>query len=180
MSIGIVVGNPKPSSRTHAAALVVARELTGQEPDFAIDLAEYGAGLLDWSDERVAHAVDQVKAASLIVVASPTFKATYSGLLKLFLDRFPAGSLAGVTAVALQLGGDWRHSLSPEAFLKPVLAEIGASTPTRALYLLDADAEAGFESSVTLHQWLAVAREQLGGITVDANARSAAADGRFG
>lgn len=164
MSVGIVVGNPKPTSRTYAAALVVARELSGQEPDFAIDLADFGAGLLDWSDDRVAHAVEQVKAARLVVVASPTFKATYSGLLKLFLDRFPAGSLSGVTAIALQLGGDWRHSLAPEAFLKPVLAEIGASTPTRALYLLDADAEAGFESSATLHEWLAVAREQLPGI----------------
>jgi len=158
MTVGIVVGNPKPHSRTFAAAELVARELTGHDPDFALDLAELGAGLLDWSDARVAESVEQIKGARLVIFASPTFKATYSGLLKLFLDRFPAGSLAGVTAVALQLGGDWRHSLAPEAFLKPVLAEIGASTPTRALYLLDSDAG---DTSEALQSWLTVAREQL-------------------
>jgi len=166
MTVGIVVGNPKPGSRTYAAARAVVQGLTGSDPDFAIDLVDFGAGLLDWSDSRVAEAVEQVKAARLVVIASPTFKATYSGLLKLFLDRFPAGSLSGVTAIALQLGGDWRHSLAPEAFLKPVLAEIGASTPTRALYLLDSDAEAGFESSAIFQGWLEVAREQLAGFAV--------------
>lgn len=161
MSTGIIVGNPKPKSRTFHAAETVIAELTGEGPDFALDLAEFGAGLLDWSDPAVAAAVAQVKSARLVVVASPTFKATYTGLLKLFLDRFGAGSLAGVTAVPLMLGGDWRHSLAPEVFLKPVLAEIGASTPTRGLFLLDSDAEAGFGASVTLQDWLTVARRQL-------------------
>jgi FMN reductase len=162
VSTGIVVGNPKPKSRTFQAAHTVIEQLTGRAPDFALDLADFGAGLLDWADPTVAEAVERVRAATLVVFASPTYKATYTGLLKLFLDRFGAGSLSSVTAIALQLGGDWRHSLAPEAFLKPVLNEIGASTPTRGLYLLDTDADAGFENSDTLKQWLAVAQSQLG------------------
>ena len=162
MSTGIVVGNPKPRSRTFNAAEVVIEQLTGQAPDFAIDVADLGAGILDWSDEAVAAAVEQVKTAGLVVVASPTYKATYTGLLKLFLDRFGAGDLNGVTAVALQLGGHWRHALSPEIFLKPVLNEIGASTPTSGLFLLDTDADAGFANSQTLKDWLQVACVQLG------------------
>ena len=159
--VGIVVGNPKPKSRTYDAAEVVLRELTGRAPDFALDLADLGAGLLDWSDAKAAEAVERVKTARLVVVASPTCKATYTGLLKLFLDRFGAGSLASVIAIPLQLGGDWRHSLAPEVHLKPVLAEIGASTPTHSLYLLDSDAEAGFANSQTLLDWAKVARTQL-------------------
>jgi FMN reductase len=165
MSIGIVVGNPKPRSRTYTAAESVVQQLTGKRADFSIDLVDFGTALLDWSSEPVAAAVAQVKSARLIVVASPTYKATYTGLLKLFLDRFGAGSLAGVVAIPLQLGGDWRHSLAPEVHLKPVLAELGASTPTRALYLLDSDAgddpATGFTNSATLAEWLAVARTQL-------------------
>jgi FMN reductase len=161
MTNGIIVGNPKPRSRTFDAATAVLEQLTGRAPDFTLDLADLGAGLLAWDDPAVAAAVEQVKAASLVIVASPTYKATYTGLLKLFLDRFGAGSLSSVTAIALQLGGDWRHSLAPEAFLKPVLNEIGASTPTRGLYLLDSDADAGFANSQTLQDWLAVARHQL-------------------
>ena len=165
MTTGIIVGNPKPQSRTYHAAVTVVRELTGHDPDFRIDLVEFGPALLDWSDPFVSAAVDQVKAARLVVVASPTFKATYTGLLKIFLDRFAAGSLVGVVAIPLQLGGSWRHSLAPEAFLKPVLAEIGASTPTRGLYLLDSDAgddpSTGFTTSPTLQEWLTTARVQL-------------------
>jgi FMN reductase len=156
-----VVGNPKPKSRTFDAAQVVVEQLTGRGPDLSLDLADFGAGLLDWSDPDVAAAVEQVKAARLVVVASPTYKASYTGLLKLFLDRFGAGSLAGVTAIPLMLGGDWRHSLAPEVFLKPVLVEIGASTPTRGLFLLDSDADTGFAQSPTLTAWLDIARLQL-------------------
>jgi FMN reductase len=169
MSIGILVGNPKQKSRTYHAAEAVARALTGRDPDFRLDLAEFGAALLDWSDPGVAAAVEQVTSARLVVVASPTFKATYTGLLKVFLDRFAAGSLAGVVAIPLQLGGSWRHALAPEVFLKPVLAEIGASTPTRALYLLDSDAgddpAAGFAASPTVREWVSVARAQLPTLT---------------
>jgi FMN reductase len=85
--------------------------------------------------------------------------------LKLFLDRIGGGSLAGVTAVPLMLGGDWRHSLAPEVFLKPVLAELGASCPTRGLFLLDSDfgttADAATGNSATMNSWLETARPQL-------------------
>ena len=89
--VAVVVGNPKPRSRTHAAAVHLATEIAGSAPDLVVDLADLGAGLLDWSDAGVDELVEQVRAADLVVVASPTYKATYTGLLKLFLDRFPAG-----------------------------------------------------------------------------------------
>jgi FMN reductase len=157
MSTVVVVGNPKPRSRTFDAAQLVVERLTGRVPDVAVDLVDFGPGLLDWKDADVARAVADVTAADLVVVASPTYKATYTGLLKLFLDRFGAGSLASVTAIPLMLGGDWRHSLAPEAFLKPVLAELGASSPTRGLFLLDAE----YAESEVLASWLEVARTQL-------------------
>src|SRR5689334_4863151 len=80
MSTAIVVGNPKPQSRTYRAAGLVMEKLTGREPDLAIDLVDLGAGLLDWRDATVAQAVAQVQDSELVVVASPTYKATYSGL----------------------------------------------------------------------------------------------------
>jgi len=67
--------------------------------------------------------------------------------------------IAPVREVPLMLGGDMRHSLAPEAFLKPVLAELGASSPTRGLFLLDSDADQRWEEA--LAGWLSVARRQL-------------------
>jgi FMN reductase len=154
---GVVVGNPKPKSRTHAAALLVAERLTGAAPGFVLDLADLGAALLDWEDAAVAEAVETVKGLDLLVVASPTYKATYTGLLKLFLDRFPADSLAGVVAVPLMLGGGPGHAMAPEVFLKPVLAEIGAQSPTKALYLIDRE----YDNPAVLEPWLAQARGRI-------------------
>ncbi len=158
MTVTVVVGNPKPASRTHAFAHRVATALTGGAATHDIDLATFGAALLDWSDPAVAQAVAQVQDSALVVVASPTYKATYTGLLKLFLDRFPAGSLAAVKAVPVMLGGDWKHALAPEVFLKPVLAEIGASTPTAGLFALDS----AWDAPGVLDSWLPTALRQLG------------------
>ena len=135
MTTAVVVGNPKPASRTLAAASYVARELSGQEADLVVDLATLGARILDWQDPGIASLVDQVGAADLVVVASPTYKAAYTGLLKLFLDRFATDGLSGV-AVPLMLGGGPVHALAPELTLRPVLTEIGGTT-VRGLYVLD-------------------------------------------
>ncbi len=134
--IAVVVGNPRPASRTLEAASYVARRLAGDEDTLVVDLATLGAGLLDWSDPEVVRLVEEVAAADLVVVASPTYKGSITGLLKLFLDRFAPGDLRGVV-VPLMLGGGPGHALAPELALRPVLAELHALVPVRGLYVLD-------------------------------------------
>lgn len=153
----MLVGNPKPRSRTYEAAHIVAERLAGRRPDLSIDLTELGAALLDWSDAKVAELVAAVQASALVVVASPTYKATYTGLLKLFLDRISGGALAGVTAVPVMLGGHWKHALAPDLLLKPVLVELGATCPTRGLFLLESE----YASGEVLDDWLKLARPQV-------------------
>ena len=138
MTIVVVAGNPKPGSRTLDAGTRLAAALTGREPDRVVDVVTLGAGLLGWGDERVAEAVAAVSAADLVVFASPTFKASYTGVLKLFLDQFATGEgLRDVVAVPLMLGAGPAHALAPDLLLKPALVELGATTPSPGLYLLD-------------------------------------------
>jgi FMN reductase len=152
--VAVVVGNPKAGSRTLDAAVHVASELAGRDPDLVVDLADLGARLLDWSDEEVARLVAEVGAADLVVVASPTYKATYTGLLKLFLDRFAGRTgLTGV-AVPLMLGAGPAHALAPEHFLRPLLTELGAVVPVPALYVLDSE----HDRPETYDAWLASGR----------------------
>jgi len=157
MDIAVVTGNPKPGSRTLEAAKVVATRLGGQPPTVVVDVVDLGPGLLGWGDPGVSQAVDAVQGSTVAVFASPTYKATYTGLLKLFLDQFPSGGLAGVVAVPLMLGAGPAHALAPELLLKPVLVELGATCPTRGLYLLDSD----YEHAELLEQWLVAAQPQL-------------------
>jgi len=151
----VVVGNPKPMSRTRAAAELVAERLSGRAPSAVIDVIDLGPGLLGWGDPKVAQAKATVLAADSLVVASPTFKATYTGLLKLFLDQFGQGELGGILTFPLMLGGAYNHALAPELTLRPVLVEIGASVPAPSLYLLDSD----YETSADLAAWLRIARK---------------------
>jgi len=139
VNVVVIVGNPKVASRTRAAAEGVAERLTGARAAQVIEVAELGPHLLGWGAPEVEAARRTVQNADLIVVACPTFKATYTGLLKLFLDQFGAGELVGVVAIPVMLGAAPHHSLAPELTLKPVLVEIGCSCPTPALYLLDSN-----------------------------------------
>jgi FMN reductase len=145
-----VVGNPKPRSRTYQATQLVVEKLTGSPPSTVIDVVDLGAALLDWSSAEVRARVDEVMSTDLAVFASPTYKGTFTGLLKLFLDRIGTGALAGKPAVAIMLGGDLRHALAPEVFLKPVLVELGASCPAPGLFLLEME----YQGSATMDAWV--------------------------
>lgn len=153
-----VVGNPRSGSRTARCADVVVRALTGSAPSTCLELADLGPKLLGFGDPEVETAKAAVAGADLVVFASPTFKATYSGLLQLFLEQFGAGELAGMPAVALMLGAAPHHALAGERALKPVLSEIGCSCPAPALFVLDAT----WEHSPELQAWLPGARRAHG------------------
>lgn len=150
LRVVVVCGNPKADSRTLAAAVTTARLLSSDPEegggaghvDQVVDVTTLGPGLLGWGAPTVARAVADVATADLLVVASPTFKATYTGLLKLFLDQFAGGEgLRGVSAVPLMLGAGPAHALAPELLLKPVLVELGATCPAPGLYLVDTEAQ---------------------------------------
>jgi FMN reductase len=154
MIVTVVAGNPKPRSRTLEAAHHVAESLTGQAATSEVDVVTLGPSLLGWGDDTVKAAVETVAGSDLVIVASPTYKATYTGVLKCFLDQFAgATGLAGVTVVPLMLGAGPAHALAPDLLLKPVLVELGATCPTQGLYLnenayAEPDAYAGW-----LGQW---------------------------
>ncbi|WP_158839720.1 NADPH-dependent FMN reductase [Saccharothrix deserti] len=157
-----LVGNPKPGSRTRDAAERLARGL-GSEGS-VIELSEFGAALLDWTDARVRAAIDTVAEADVLIVASPTFKATYTGLLKLFLERFPGQTgLAGVVGIPLMLGAAPTHAMAPEVHLKPLLVEIGTTCPAPSLYLIDSTYRDDGVLEAWLDRWRAVVLRGVGG-----------------
>jgi FMN reductase len=162
-AVGVVVGNPKPRSRTLevaqavAAAASAAAGLEGARR-VTVDLAELGPALFDWSSAPVRRAVDAVRDCALAVVASPTYKASYTGLLKSFLDWFAAGDLARVVVVPVMVGAGPHHALAVEVHLRPVLVELGAVLPTRGLYVTE-DQLADLEP--VLAPWLAEAGPRL-------------------
>jgi FMN reductase len=139
--IAVVTGNPKSASRTQSVALAVAEVLAKEFPHAethpVIDLAGYAPRLFDWADEELTALTAQVAAADVAIFASPTYKAAYTGLLKAFLDRYGSNGLAGVTAIPVMTGGWPGHLLAVEVHLRPVLVELGATVPSRGLYVTE-------------------------------------------
>lgn len=138
LKVTIVVGNPRSLSRTRTVAEVLVGKLLepGSYELGVIDLAEHAGSLFDWPSDEVAELNRRVATSDLVVFASPTYKATYTGLLKAFLDRYPTNGLAGVVAIPVQTGGDLTHALAPTVGLVPLLLELGAVVPGRGFYFV--------------------------------------------
>lgn len=137
MEVTVLVGNPKPKSRTREVAEALAAnvvELTGGTLAETVDLADHSGSLFTWPDETISALNARVAATDVLVVASPTYKAAYTGLLKAFLDRYPNDGLAGVTAIPVMTGAGAEHAMAVETTLRPLLVELGASVPTRGLF----------------------------------------------
>ncbi len=138
LKVSIIAGNPKPQSRTLKVAQTLVEKLleAGSYEVEVIDLAEHVDEIFAWPSEKMAALNASVAASDVAVFASPTYKATYTGLLKAFLDRYPANALAGVTAIPVMTGADQTHSMGPTVNLAPLLVELGATVPGRGFYFV--------------------------------------------
>jgi FMN reductase len=78
-----------------------------------------------------------VAQASAVIVATPVYKAAYSGILKAFLDLLPQNALAHKIVLPLATGGSAAHTLAIDYALKPVLAALGARQFLNGVYFTD-------------------------------------------
>lgn len=140
VSVVALSGNPRPGSRTRLVAESVAdrvADLLGITERAVVDLSELAGEIFAAERPGVDAARATVAGARVVVVATPTYKATYTGLLKSFLDLYGNAGLSGVIAVPVQVAGNPVHLLAAEVHLRPLLVELGAQVPTRALVLAE-------------------------------------------
>jgi FMN reductase len=135
----VLVGNPKPGSRTRLLAEAAARAL-GEPSPLVLELAEI-VGVTFGPEPAFGRGegdpFGSVRSARLLIVATPTYKGTYTGLLKIFLDQFGPGALAGVVAVPVTVAASDAHLRAASAALRDLLVELGASVPAPALAALE-------------------------------------------
>lgn len=138
LRVTIVIGNPKPGSRTRRVAEVLVDKLIDPASSTVeiVELADYANEIFSWPSDKLAALNARVAESDLVVFASPTYKATYTGLLKAFLDRYPANGLAGVVTIPVLTGADETHSMAPNTNLTPLLLELGSVVPGRGLYFV--------------------------------------------
>ncbi|NLD75564.1 MAG: FMN reductase [Acidimicrobiales bacterium] len=148
LTVVAVNGSPShPSrSRTVAEAVLSAIEergaASGQPIEGeVIDLASLdpAALLAIASDAEVDAARDAVAAASILVVATPVYRATYTALTKTIFDLLPQGALEGTVVVPIATGYGADHHLSVDHGLRPLVASLGGWTVPSGIYATKAD-----------------------------------------
>ena len=141
MSIVALAGSPSANSRSTALLRHALSRVPGDVARTEIVLRDLPAAALvraEFDDPAIRRAREQVAAARLVVIATPIYKASFSGLLKTFLDLLPQDALRGKTVLALGTGGSPAHLLALDYALKPVLAALGARHILDAVYATDA------------------------------------------
>lgn len=141
MRVVAVIGNPNRGGRTTIVAERVAAKvasLNGGDTE-VVELIDVAAELFSWTSATMAELTARVHAADAAVFASPTYKASFTGLLKAFLDRYGTNGLAGLVSVPVMLGGAPHHALAVETQLRPVLVDLAAVLPTKGLYVVDSE-----------------------------------------
>lgn len=128
--VAILSGSPSIESRT-GYLLDQAEEILLSQgfPSRRIDIRSLPADALvrgDGLNTAIEEAVDVVGQASAVVIATPVYNASYSGLLKTFLDLLPRTVFAGKPVLSLAVGGSQGYMLTLDYALRPVLSALGA------------------------------------------------------
>jgi FMN reductase len=156
--IAILTGSPSRPSRTAALAEHLEQRLSrGAYRVRVIHVRDLPAEpLLHAQVEHpaLADAREAVERADGVIIASPVYKAAYTGVLKSFLDLLPQFALRGKAVLPLLTGGTLAHVLALDYGLRPVLQALDARTIVAGLFLLD--------------KWITVSAE--GGATLDPEA----------
>ncbi|MFP4977097.1 NADPH-dependent FMN reductase [Paenibacillus sp. CN-4] len=156
----IVVINGTPSLVSRINAVIEYAEETlrreGHEVE-RINVAELPAEDLigtRFESEPIVKANGLVAEADALIVVSPVYKASYTGVLKTFLDLVPQKGLAGKIVLPLFMGGSLAHLLTIEYALKPVLSVLGARHILGGVYAVDSQAVRGEDGRVELAEEL--------------------------
>ncbi len=155
MTVLLIAGSPSERSRSAALLDAVSHRLAARgaqvERLLIRDLSPQALLLADTSHLSVRKAVDQVARARAVVIATPVYKAAYSGVLKVFLDLLPQTALQGKTILPLATGGSPHHMLALDYALRPVLQSLAARHILPGVYVTDAQVTLTPEGAHHIH-----------------------------
>jgi FMN reductase len=135
--------SPSPTSRTAKVADYVLQQVNSSGFGTRhIQLREMDPEALLFAKSQhvsVARTVMAMEQADGIIIATPIYKASYSGLLKVFLDLLPQFALAGKTVLPIATGGSLAHLLALDYALRPVLQSMGARHIVQSLFVAESE-----------------------------------------
>src|SRR5690606_6178970 len=142
MLVVSLAGSPSQRSRS-GVLLDVAGDWLQRR---GIEVVRYGVRDFDAEDllhgrfdsPLVQRFIEHVQAADGLLIATPVYKASFSGALKTLLDLLPERALAHKVVLPVASGGGVAHIMALEHALTPVLTALEAQEMVRGVYAVDA------------------------------------------
>jgi FMN reductase len=136
-----IAGSPSHPSRTYSV-LEYAKSILDAEDikTELISVRDISAEALLFAqfDHPVIKQIQaQVEQADAVIIATPVYKAAYTGVLKALLDLLPQTALINKPILPIATGGTIAHLLSIDYALKPILSALGARYILSGVYLVD-------------------------------------------
>lgn len=148
LKVTAVSGSYKLPSRTAALVEAITQKLGQQIPIdlHVIELSEIGSSLVASYDPKalpikVQKDIEAIETADLLVVATPVYRASYTGLFKHLFDLVNYEALVDVPVLLAATGGSERHALIIDHELRPLFSFFQALTLPIGVYATEADFE---------------------------------------
>ncbi|MDM5327555.1 NADPH-dependent FMN reductase [Neobacillus sp. CF12] len=139
--VTIISGSPSEHTRLNGVLHGVINHLTGVgiTPEIINirNLPPEDLIQAKFDSEEIIKQNKKVEHSNLVVIMTPVYKASFSGVLKTYLDLLPQNGLEGKTILPIAVGGTFGHLLMIDYSLKPVLAALGATHILKGVFILD-------------------------------------------
>jgi FMN reductase len=164
-------GNLHRPSKTRKLVETVIEHIAARRGDESVDasvfdlvdvMPELGQAM-DGSDlpPKLENVIDRLAKADAVVVGSPVYKGSYTGLFKHFFDLIEPQRLAGLPVVLTANGGGDRHALMVEHQLRPLFGFFSSHTIATSIYASERDFTDGRIQSEPLLQRIEAAVSDL-------------------
>ncbi|GEO18881.1 FMN reductase [Microvirga aerophila] len=163
-----IAGSVRRPSKTRSLVETIGTSVTrAMDVDLTVyDLVDAGSGFgaahsrthLPASAQRILR---DIETADALIVGSPIYKGSYTGLFKHLIDFIEPDALRDVPVVLTAMGGGTRHALMIEHQLRPLFGFFEALTLPTAVYASDPDFVDGQLADVSVLTRAAAAAAQL-------------------
>jgi FMN reductase len=159
MLVVSVSGSPSTRSRSGVVLAHASRRLENHGVTVtSMRIRDFNAEDLlfaRFDSPQVQDFIEAVRQADGLLIATPVYKASFSGALKTLLDLLPERALHGKVVLPLATGGSMAHMLAVDYALKPVLSALKSQEVLHGVFAIDSqitygDSEEGGELEAIL------------------------------
>ncbi|MEV7005211.1 NAD(P)H-dependent oxidoreductase [Streptosporangium sp. NPDC051022] len=137
MRLVTIYGSPTPPGKLARALGLLEAGVRDRHPGWEVERISPAEVIDPVTATWPADAVDRVAAADAVVIASPVFRGSITGTLKLLLDTLPVEALRSTPTAVLTVAAAPHHCLAAERHLRDILTWFGALTAPNCAFFVD-------------------------------------------